>query len=88
MKKRLRYILAAAFAIPILLGATIGFWAVRDSAEIVKFSLLAFTAGILLTVSIEEMVTEAHDRPDPTFAAAFLSVGFALFAFLSVYLGG
>ena len=88
VKKRLRYILAAAFAIPILLGATLGYWAVRDSTEVVKFSLLAFTAGILLTVSVEEMITEAHDKPDSTFAAAFLSLGFALFAFLTVYLEG
>jgi len=59
--KKLRYILSAAFALPILLGATLGYWAVRDSAEVVKFSLLAFTAGILLTISIEEMITEAHN---------------------------
>ena len=84
--KKLRYILAAGFAIPILLGATIGYWAVRDSAEIVKFSLLAFTAGILISVSVEEMLTEAHTKPDPTFASVALTAGFALFALLTVYL--
>ena len=54
VSKKLRYTLAVAFAVPILLGATLGYWAVRDSSKIVKYSLLAFTAGILLTVSIEE----------------------------------
>ena len=43
-----RYILAAVFAVPILLEATLGYWAVRDSSEIVKYSLLAFTAGYYL----------------------------------------
>ena len=84
--KKLRYLLAAGFAIPIFLGATIGYWAVRDSAEIVKLSLLAFTAGILITVSIEEMITEAHEKPDSAFASFFLTAGFALFALIAVYL--
>ncbi|MDX5422201.1 MAG: ZIP family metal transporter [Hymenobacteraceae bacterium] len=82
-----RLLLAASFAIPIFLGATVGYWAVKDSSEIVKLTLLAFVAGILLTVAVEEMLTEAHDRPDSKWAALFLSGGFALFTFLSVYLG-
>ncbi|MFD1187128.1 hypothetical protein [Pontibacter rugosus] len=52
-----------------------------------KPSLLAFVAGILLTVALEEMLTKAHERPDSKWAALFLSGGFALFTFLSVYLG-
>lgn len=82
-----RLLLSASFAIPIFLGATVGYWTVKDSSEVVKLSLLAFVAGILLTVAIEEMLTEAHDRPDSKWAALFLSGGFALFTFLSVYLG-
>jgi ZIP family zinc transporter len=84
--KKMRYLLAAGFAIPIFLGATIGFWTMRDSAEIVQFSLLAFTAGILLSVSIEEILSEAHGNPDPTYASVLLTAGFALFALLTVYL--
>lgn len=87
VKKRTRLLLSASFAIPIFIGATVGYWAVRDSPEIVKLTLLAFVAGILLTVALEEMLTEAHDRPDSRWAALFLSGGFALFTFLSVYLG-
>lgn len=56
--------------------------------QIVKFSLLAFTAGILISVSVEEMLTEAHIKPDPTFASVALPAGFAQFALLTVYLEG
>lgn len=82
-----RIILSVSFAIPILLGATVGFWGVRNSSELVKLSLLAFTAGILLTVAIEEMLTEAHEKPESKWAAMFLTGGFALFTLLSIYLG-
>lgn len=80
-----RLLLSASFAIPILLGATVGYWGVRDAAEIVKLSLLAFTAGILLTVVIEEMVPEAHREGDSRWAALALVGGFALFAAIAAY---
>lgn len=82
-----RLLLAASFAVPILLGTTIGYWAVRGAPEIVKMSLLAFTAGILLSVSIEEIVTEAHREEDSRWATVCLVGGFALFVLLSIYLG-
>ena len=84
----MRYLLAAGFTIPILLGATIGFWTMRNSGDLVKFSLLAFTAGILLSVAIEEILTEAHGKPDPVYASVLLTSGFSLFALLTVYLEG
>ena len=52
ISKGKRLLLSASFAIPIFLGATVGFWAVRDSSEIIKLCLLAFVAGILLTVAV------------------------------------
>jgi zinc transporter, ZIP family len=55
-----RILLSLSFAMPILLGTTLGCWAVRGTSDIVKFGLLAFTAGILLTIVIEEIVPEAH----------------------------
>jgi zinc transporter, ZIP family len=80
-----RLLLSASFAIPIFLGATIGFWGVRGGSQLLKLSLLAFTAGILLVASVEEMLTEAHERPESKWAAFFLVAGFALFALLSSY---
>jgi ZIP family zinc transporter len=87
MARRTRLLLSAAFAIPIFLGTTIGYWAVRSQPEIVKLSLLAFTAGILFTVVIEEIVPEAHEGDEADVATLFLVGGFALFALISGYLG-
>lgn len=72
---------------PILSGATIGYWAVRGEAAIYKFGLLAFTAGILLTVVVEEIIPEAHKGGEARLAAVELVGGFALLALITVYLG-
>lgn len=84
---RTRMLLTAALTVPILLGTTIGFWAVRGQPEELKFGVLAFTAGILLTVAVEELLAEAHEGEEPRTASLFLVGGFALFALLSAYLG-
>lgn len=41
----MRLLLSLSFALPIFLGVTVGYWLVRGQPAIVKFSLLAFTAG-------------------------------------------
>ena len=48
-----------------------------------KLGLLAFTAGILLTVAVEEIVVEAHEEEDSRWASLFMVGGFALFALLA-----
>ena len=86
--RRNRMLLAAAFAVPIVLGVTVGYWGVLGQSELVKFSLLAFTAGVLTTVAVEEIVPEAHNEiPDSRLATSFFIGGFALFALLAEYLG-
>ena len=82
-----RLLLAGAFAVPIALGVTVGYWGVRGASEAVQYSLLAFTAGILMTVVVEEIVPQAHEEQDVRFATVLLVGGFALFALLSAYLG-
>ena len=59
-----------------------------NAPDVVKFALLAFTAGVLLTVVIEEIMPEAHRTREPRLATAAFVGGFALFALLSSYLGG
>jgi len=83
-----RLLIGAAFTVPILLGATIGYWAVRGQPEIVKFTLLAFTGGVLTTVVVEEMVPEAHQGEEARYASLALVGDFALFALVSAYFGG
>ncbi|BAU49697.1 peptidoglycan-binding protein [Sulfurifustis variabilis] len=91
-KRRTRRLwLSAAFAIPIVLGATLGYWLMRGQPDFVKFALISFTAGILTTVSVEEMVLTAHNSPgryrageDPLEGVALVA-GFGLFGLLSAY---
>lgn len=80
-----RLLIAASLALPIFLGATLGFWALRGQPELYKLTLLAFTAGILLTVTVEEVIPEAHEGEHARWATVALSAGFALFTLVSAY---
>ena len=81
-----RLLYSAGFTVPILLGATGGYWAVRGQPDAVKFGLLSFIAGILLTVAVEEIVVQAHEVEESRWASMFLVGGFALFGLLGAYL--
>lgn len=85
--RRLRVAAAAGFAVPILLGAAIGFLVLRGAPDLVTFSVLAFTAGALLSLAIEELVPQAHEQATGRLDAFYLVAGFAAFAAVSVYLG-
>lgn len=85
--RRWRLIAAAAFAVPIFAGALLGYLGVQGQPDVVKFAILAFTAGILTTVVVEEIVPEAHKGPDSKRATLAFIGGFSLFALLSAVLG-
>ena len=85
--RQTRLLLSLSFALPIFLGVTVGYWLVRGQPVIVKFALLAFTAGILLTVAVEEIIPEAHREGEARLAAVALVSGFALFTLIAMYLG-
>lgn len=87
IRRRTRVLMALSFTIPILLGAAIGFFALREAPEILTLSVLALTGGALTSVVIEEMVTEAHEGETSDLDPIALTAGFALFALISVYLG-
>jgi ZIP family zinc transporter len=82
-----RLLLGAAFAIPILLGATIGYLALREAPAAYKMATLAVTAGVLLSVVVEEMVKEAHSDEESRWAAMALVGGFGIFALITSYFG-
>ncbi|MGE0135837.1 MAG: ZIP family metal transporter [Dehalococcoidia bacterium] len=83
-----RLILTAAFGVPIVAGATIGYWGLRDAPALAQASVLALTGGTLLAIVTEEVVPQAHAAPDSRVAAGAVVGGFALFALISVLLGG
>ena len=87
ISRKRRILMAAAFAVPIFLGATLGFFALRQAPEIVTLSVLALTGGALTAVVVEEMIGEAHEGETSRLGPIFLTLGFALFAAISVYVG-
>lgn len=82
-----RLAFTAGLALPLLVGGTIGYFALRDAPDLVRLSVLALTGGALTAVVIEEVVPEAHKGGDSRLATMFLVGGFALFAAISVYVG-
>jgi len=84
--RRVRLVMSLAFAAPILLGAALGYFALRDAPELATLSVLALTGGILTSVVVEEMISEAHEGKTSRLDPLFLTGGFALFALISVYL--
>lgn len=84
-----RLLLAASFVVPILVGATLGYFVLRNQDEAIQLAALALTAGLLVVAAVEDMVREAHETADDTRAstAAFVG-GFALFACVASYFQG
>lgn len=85
--RRTRLLLSAAFSVPILVGATIGYFALRNAPDVATLSVLALTGGALATVVVEEMVPAAHEGETSRLGAVFFTGGFALFAALSLTTG-
>ncbi len=87
ISRKRRILMAAGFAVPIFLGAVLGFLALREAPEIITLSVLALTGGALTAVVVEEMIGEAHEGDTSQLGPIFLTAGFALFAAISVYFG-
>ena len=84
--RRTRLLMAAGFALPILLGAVLGYVVLRSAPDLVTLSVLALTGGALVAVVVEEMVSEAHEGETSQLGPVFLTAGFALFAAITVWL--
>lgn len=54
------------------------------ASELLQLSALAFTAGVLLSVAVEEIGPQAHDKEPRTSALALVG-GFAVFALVAAY---
>lgn len=84
-----RLLLAGSFAIATLLGATIGYWLLRDQSEELQRAALAFTGGLLTLAAVEDMLTEAHEAAEDVRLSSVAFVGgFALFTLVASYFGG
>ncbi len=86
IKRKTRIFLNFLASIPVLLGAAAGYFLVQGQPAIVEYAILAFTAGVLLTVTAEEIIPESHQNGEARLAALVLILGFAFFALISSYL--
>lgn len=87
VRRRTRLLMALSFTLAILAGAALGYFALRGAPEVVTLSVLALTGGALMSVVVEEMVTEAHEGETSLLGPLFLTGGFGLFALIAVLLG-
>ena len=85
--RRVRILMSLSFAIPIVVGATLGYFALRNAPDLLTLSVLTVTGGALTSVVVEEMLTEAHEGDTSRLGPIALTAGFAIFALISVYVG-
>ena len=81
-----RFLLLAAFIIPVWLGATLGYWGLRGQADLPKLVVLAFTTGTLITAIAEEIIPEAHQTQDTNWSTLTFIGSFALSILFSSYI--
>lgn len=86
--RKIRLLAAASFALPVLIGVTLGYLALRGASEFAQTVALAVIVGMLLVTTIEDLVPQA-DAPGTArkISTASFVAGFAFFALLAAYLG-
>jgi len=81
-----RFLLLAAFIIPVWLGAMLGYLGLRGQADLPKLIVLAFTTGTLIVAIVEEIIPEAHQTQDTNGSTLTFIGSFALSILFSAYL--
>ena len=66
------------------IGALAGSTVLRGASEHTLAGVLAFGSAALLYLVTEELLVEAHEAPDTTFATAMFFAGFLLFLLLGM----
>ncbi len=86
IRRNIRILLNLMASLPVLLGAGAGYFLVKGQPVIFEYMILAFAAGVLLTITAEEIIPESHRDGEARLAALVLILGFALFTLISTYL--
>jgi zinc transporter, ZIP family len=86
VSRRTRTILAVSFAMVVIASAVLAYWIMEGRGESWKLVILSFTAGLLASLMVEEIVPEAHEERDQRLAVGAFVGGFAVVALLSVYI--
>ncbi len=82
-----RILLMTSFVIPVITGSFLGYYVIGRQGRTLQLSILAITAGMLATMTIEEIVPQAHLGKDVRTSTVFFILGFAALVLLSAYLG-
>lgn len=86
VQRKKRVIMNLSLIFPTIIGASIGYWALKGSPEYLKLSFLSFTAAILVKAAVEEMIGSAHEiYRKGSIQVVFFLAGFLLFTLVSVY---
>jgi ZIP family zinc transporter len=81
--------LTAAFVLPAVAAALIGFLVLRSRPEAWQYSALTAAAGLYTVAAFEDIIHEAHESTsDNRRSTLALIAGFTLFVFNSALLGG
>ncbi len=83
-----RLLLSASFVVPVVVGALVSFYVLRERSESIQLAALALVAGLLLAAATEDIIGEAHEAIEDSKSSVLAIVGgFVLFALVSTYLG-
>lgn len=83
---RARRILALALlTVAVAAGTAAGYWLLRTQPLEYRMATLAFTAGILTTLVVEEIVPESHQGGEARVAVLYLIGGFVLLMTFASY---
>ena len=86
--RRQRLLLSLSFLVPVLLAATVAYFALRGQSEVSQYMALVATGGLFTVAAFEDMIQEAHTATDdPRWSTFALIMGFVLFVFVSAGLG-
>lgn len=85
--RRLRLFLTLSFPVVLIGGGLFGEWLLRGAPSVVQISVLAFTAGIILTLVESQIIPETFEKWEGKTATLTLVGSFILFGAISAYLG-
>lgn len=87
--RRRRLLLSISFFIPVIAGAALSFFVLRDRPDTWQYATLVAAGGLLIVAALEDMLQEAHEADaDARFSTLALIAGFAVFVFVSAGLSG
>jgi ZIP family zinc transporter len=85
ISRRTRVLLSLGFAAPILIAAIGSYWLLRDASDVWQIGILSVATGMLVVLTVEDIVPEAHEGADFPLATGAVIAGFALFTLISSY---